>query len=379
MTRSDRLLYIDNIRVFLTVIVLLHHLAITYGAPGGWYYREFEFHQLDTISLAVLVLFSASNQAYFMAFFFFLSGYFSGQATQDHQPGSFLVQRVIRLGVPVLLFVYILSPALKIIRMSMLYSQQISWVTIEQIYQNLNFGIELGPMWFIVLLLIFSALLPIVRRATFSLSAPNEIELSISGLTVYGFVLGLITFLVRIAFPIGYVFQPLNLQIPFVVQYIGFFSTGVLAFQYDWLEQLETLIPKYWRVSLIFLVLLMPVIYILSGGLSGDVTPALGGIHWQSLVYSIWEEVFCISVIIMLLQYFKKNHNNQNKLSIELAASSYAVYIIHAPILVMITILLRDINFHPLLKILLSALPVIVINFLLAGLIRRLPGLRSII
>ncbi|MEO1258629.1 MAG: hypothetical protein AAFZ15_07520 [Bacteroidota bacterium] len=31
--------YIDNLRIFLTALVVLHHLAITYGAPGDWFYR----------------------------------------------------------------------------------------------------------------------------------------------------------------------------------------------------------------------------------------------------------------------------------------------------------------------------------------------------
>ena len=105
MADSKRLIYLDNIRIFLTVIVVLHHLAITYGAPGGWYYREFEFNQLDTITLAVLVLFSAANQAYFMGFFFFLSGYFSGRSLQHKSHGQYLFQRVTRLGLPFLLFV----------------------------------------------------------------------------------------------------------------------------------------------------------------------------------------------------------------------------------------------------------------------------------
>ena len=36
-----RLLYIDNMRLGLIVIVIVGHMAITYGAPlGEWYYRE---------------------------------------------------------------------------------------------------------------------------------------------------------------------------------------------------------------------------------------------------------------------------------------------------------------------------------------------------
>lgn len=35
--RRDRLLFIDNIRTMLTILVVLHHLAVTYTWSVGWY------------------------------------------------------------------------------------------------------------------------------------------------------------------------------------------------------------------------------------------------------------------------------------------------------------------------------------------------------
>ena len=37
---GSRLLFVDNIRVFLTILVILHHLMITYAGTGRWYYNE---------------------------------------------------------------------------------------------------------------------------------------------------------------------------------------------------------------------------------------------------------------------------------------------------------------------------------------------------
>ena len=65
---APRLHYVDHLRVLLTALVILHHAAITYGAPGGWYYREDPVNGLAAEVL--LVLFVATNQAYFMGFFF---------------------------------------------------------------------------------------------------------------------------------------------------------------------------------------------------------------------------------------------------------------------------------------------------------------------
>src|SRR5246127_5145923 len=71
----SRELYVDRLRSVMTVFVILHHTAITYGAPGGWFYNELR----PSISLTglLLIFFVCTNQAYFMGFFFLLAGYFT--------------------------------------------------------------------------------------------------------------------------------------------------------------------------------------------------------------------------------------------------------------------------------------------------------------
>jgi hypothetical protein len=35
MTTTNRLFYIDNLRTFLTILVITLHAAVTYGSEGG--------------------------------------------------------------------------------------------------------------------------------------------------------------------------------------------------------------------------------------------------------------------------------------------------------------------------------------------------------
>ena len=60
--------YIDRLRTVMTALVILHHTAITYGAIGGWFWRELE--PSSAISSRLLIYFCTINQAYFMGFFF---------------------------------------------------------------------------------------------------------------------------------------------------------------------------------------------------------------------------------------------------------------------------------------------------------------------
>ena len=70
----DRKYYIDNIRILLTALVVLHHLAITYACgPGLWYYIE---PNPNPIANLLLTLFIATNQSFFMGMFFLISAYF---------------------------------------------------------------------------------------------------------------------------------------------------------------------------------------------------------------------------------------------------------------------------------------------------------------
>ena len=69
----------------------------------------------------------------------------------------------------------------------------------------------------------------------------------------------------------------------------------------------------------------------------------------------------------------------QGPLAKEASASSYTVYIIHATVLILFTLAVRDIAIYPLLKFALVALILVPMCFALGAAIRRLPGARGIL
>jgi peptidoglycan/LPS O-acetylase OafA/YrhL len=71
--QTKKIFYIDNLKVLLTILVILHHAFITYGASGGWYYQQKTSLKAALIPMTIFV---SVNQAFFMGFFFFLSAYF---------------------------------------------------------------------------------------------------------------------------------------------------------------------------------------------------------------------------------------------------------------------------------------------------------------
>jgi hypothetical protein len=86
--------YIDNIRIYLTILVILHHLAIAYEGSDLWPLTE---PPTDSISPIIFLLFNAINQSYFMSFFFILAGYFTPLSLEKKGPTNFMKGRLIRL------------------------------------------------------------------------------------------------------------------------------------------------------------------------------------------------------------------------------------------------------------------------------------------
>ena len=66
-----RLYYIDNLKSFLTAIVVLHHITCTF-VGSGWMYMLAHYYHSFLVPGNVLL---AVDQTYFMCLFFFISGH----------------------------------------------------------------------------------------------------------------------------------------------------------------------------------------------------------------------------------------------------------------------------------------------------------------
>lgn len=104
--KKKRAYWIDRLKVFLTIIVVMHHItAVSVG--GGWYVTLGGYkHGLQVPFSSFMIL----NQSYFMCLFFFLSGYFTPSSYDRKGPQLFLGDELKRLGIPYLVFTFILGP-----------------------------------------------------------------------------------------------------------------------------------------------------------------------------------------------------------------------------------------------------------------------------
>jgi surface polysaccharide O-acyltransferase-like enzyme len=387
MPQVKRLLFVDNLRILLICGVLLDHLNDTYGAIGDWEYHD---PATNLLTGSVLTTLNGILMACGMGIFFLISAYFT-PGSYDHKGGaSFLRDRLVRLGLPLLLYDLLIQPLVVYIAGGL----PGSFYSFYSTYLLQMRGVT-GVVWFLAVLLLFDLLYAgwrgLSKHRPPALQSPGNPP---STRAIYGFifVLGLVTFVFRIWLPESERFQLLSMPLGYLPQYLGLYILGLVAYRRNWFFALTPRMGRVWlqnaliaMVVLIVVAPLMLVIGLIAGvGAAGTQTNSFawvmgqlnflgGGFHWQALFYALWEAFLVVAVSIGLLVLFRQRWNHQGRLAKELAADVYTVYLIHAPVLVGFAYVFSMVALYPLLKWGIAVLITIPLCFLISSVIRRIP------
>jgi len=374
MTQRD--FYIDRLRSVMIALVILHHTAIIYGASGGFFYHEREPSGVP--SSLLLTMFCATNQAYFMGFFFLLAGYFTPGSLERKGYRRFVGDRFLRLGLPLLAFGLILGPLTAAL---VTFAQGHGfWPTISYLWQHKQF--INGPLWFTQALLIFSLVYCAWRAALGSPLAqsqrtprplPAYLWWLASALGVAAAALALRQFV-----PVGH--DVFGLQLGYFAGYIFLFAVGIAAWRYDWLRQLSWNHARPWIWALFIAWPCMPVVTAVARALNGpDKSNFSGGLSWPAILYALWEPFVAWGLIAAWLLVFRQRMNQPSDLWAWLSRRSYAVYIIHPAVLVAIALLLHGWAAPALVKFGVTGLVACTVAWLVADPLVRLPRVRRVV
>jgi glucan biosynthesis protein C len=374
--KRPRLLYIDNLRILLTVLVIMHHFAIGYGGPGNFYYTE--DGPMSDISVILMTLLLAINQAFFMGFFFMISSYFSPGSIDRKGAGAYIKDRLKRLGIPILFYILVVAPLLGY-GSTRLQGYEISLGEhLTFVYSSI---LHLGPaqMWFLGALLIFAIVYVIWRRFVKPMSDSEGAAPGNVAIAIFALVLGLVTFTVRIWLPVGFEIPVLNWQLPHFPQYIALYIVGIVAYRRNWFEAVTDSQGKAWFFAVLGLVVLFPILFIVGGALEGALDPYFGGLHWQSFAYAVWEQFMCMAMVITLLVWFRRRFTEQGRLAKTMSGAAYATYVFHVPTIFLLALALRGIRLDMGLKYVLVVPFAVAAAFLVGYITKRLPVVRDIL
>ena len=150
---KPRLAYIDNIRTVLIALVVVGHLAITYGGEGDWYYKE--QGQVSDIFSILALPFGAILMASLLGLFSLIAGYFTAPAYDRKGAGGFLLDRIKRLAIPLAFYEVIINPVINYVR-DVHEGYAGSFLEFVRNFFSPLKSFGDGPVWFLEMLLIFS-------------------------------------------------------------------------------------------------------------------------------------------------------------------------------------------------------------------------------
>jgi glucans biosynthesis protein C len=364
----ERLYDIDNFRIYMIIGVVLHHVAVIYGVPGGWYYAEYSGGNASQIFLTILTFIV---RAFVLGFFFFIAAFFTPASYDRKGPVKFMKERLIKLGIPLVVYSCIIGPSITYLVQFDTLSTQYSFL--ENICQFKN--VAPAALWFVEVLLIFSFLYVLWRlimgpsppvRESGGAFPSNAIIMAAA------IVLGLATFLTRIYFPATYII--FHLRPGNYPPYIALFILGTMAYRRRWLSGIDRYVFRFWVKVLVssFSIFLLVIVY--DGVLRNHTGLYRGGMTPQGLFGAMWENIFCMAVMICALYLGHKYNNFQGRLLKAMSANAFAVYVFHAPVVVAFTCFIMHVPVHPLVKFAVVSLTAVPFTFLMCNyFIRKLP------
>lgn len=356
---DSRLLFIDNVRVLLILVVIAFHAAAPY-AKVPWYGIQVETTGGTEF---ILAWFLTGSVAFFLSLFFMISGYFTPGSYDRKGAHLFLKDRFVRLGIPFAVFYLVIMPFF----MYVLYVMQgyhISYVR----FMTSVYHWEMHHLWFLENLLIFAGAYVVWRGVLNSfppsLKLPKNIH--IAAVVV---IVAVATFVVRIWFPVGRWDSLKLIQPAYLPHYVSLFCIGVLAYRHKWLANLPFSVGAAWLCTGVVTVLLFPLVYLVG---EGQFVLLAGGSGWQPLVFAVWETVVCFGMCIGLVIFFREKVTVHKNLVNFLGANVYPVYLIHLPVVVLLQYGLADVELHPFIKVILVVTGGIFLSFLASHYGRRL-------
>ncbi len=346
---GKRLFFIDNLRVALIMLVVAHHAAQAYGPTGG------SWPIMETARSDLLGPFFTVNRSFFMSLFFMISGYFTVMSFDASGAQRFVKGRLARLGLPVLVWALLVAVPLQVLA-----------------YKSSAWPVDVGHLWFLEHLLIFSLGYALWRVATQGRAREDRGVLNPPGpLPILGLalVIAVLSFVVRIWYPIDkwvILFGFVKVMWADVPRDLTFFIVGLLAARNGWMLKFPTRAGMVWLGVGLALSLFWCAF---SLGFTGNLVPYTGTAY--DVMRVVWEGVLVCALCIGLTVLFRERLNLGGRLAKALGQSTYAVYIFHIFFVLLVQFALLSLPLPPLVKFGLVTVAAIVLSFLFSNWVRK--------
>jgi hypothetical protein len=376
---------IDRTRTFLTIIVLIHHAVIPYTYFG---HTDPKF----SIAFDVVVL---CTDSFFMAMFFFLSGLFGWSSLSRKSPGSFFVDRLLRLGLPFVIAAFTIIPiayyALELQERYYAVEHQAIPSFAKFWWQMVTVGPwPSGPLWFLWVLLSFdltASLLyrlspdlldPINRLSVESFEKPLKLFLFLVAVTMILYVPSRIYFGVNHWFEFG----PFSVQASRILLYASYFfigaGIGAANFERGLLSANGQLAKSGWSWAIVTLVAycLLWGLIIIKREILGNPDPLP---HWYEASYAVLFTIFSAGMLFTILAYFLRFKRSGWSVLDLMQKDAYAIFLVHYAFALWIQYWLFDFDLPAIIKVAIGFAFTLATSWALTAGLRKIPGSQRVL
>ncbi|MEE7465468.1 hypothetical protein MFUR16E_32005 [Methylobacterium fujisawaense] len=337
--RSERLIAFDHMRGFVVGLVVLHHAALAYCTFGHINRVNYALSTAPVVDPQHRIGFDLLvrlNDGFFMPLLFLLSGLFVWNGLKRRGARAFLGARMRRLGLPFAVGVLILSPLayypafLQVGGTSGFGSFWIATVT--------RGPWPSGPPWFIGILLVFDAAAALVFTLAPRLIAPPLIgrlaqyPVGSFVLLLAGSLLLFLPFLVAVGPTRWFAIGPLAVQGSRIGLYAAYFTAGIALGQsgLQAVVRFARAMAPWWAAWVLLAAATGTVFIAVASAIArGDMflPPAKA-----LAVVGAAQAAFCAAACFALPAFFLRFGGGSSPVWDSLAANSFAIYLLHYPL-----------------------------------------------
>jgi peptidoglycan/LPS O-acetylase OafA/YrhL len=319
-----RLAYLDNLKVILVAGVIFGHAWAGYDQLGSWAYTDARETSIAPVTETVLEILLGPFGLFAMGFFLLIAGTLTPGSVSRKGSGRFARDRLLRLGIPLVVFTYVLWPPMAYLMDRVAHRPyRFPWTNPDPEH-----------LWFLEVLLLFSLGFAVWYRFFGAPRVDGELRLPVLLWLAAGVAVA--TFLVRLRFPLDSTqFADLHLwQWP---QYVALFALGLLG-------RLDPVPDRLLRVCGIAALVGVLGIAACAGVVAlRHVPPArfFGGFNPAALVPAAAEGLLAVTVSVWLLGLAQRHLNRPWDFA---SRGAYVAFLVQGHVLVGLALLLRPVG-----------------------------------
>ena len=303
---GERLAYLDNLKAFLIAGIIAAHAFMGYSTWGSWTYQDIQEVTISEVTETIFVVASvALGGMFLMGLFFLLSGLMTQDSLARKGPRRFVIDRLLRLGIPFALYTLVLWPVLRVgpprspppprsllglVHRRRPDPRQRPAVVRRGAARVLPDSGGLAP-------------LPAAGLAGLADTALRPRHLAAAALAV-----SVATFLVRIALPVDSN-QPLNSHLWAWPEYVALFALGVIAARRGWLRPVPQDISRPAGITTLVAIVLLGAMVLSTDPLGLTEEDWLGGWGLPALAAALLEGVIVIAAPVWVLSFAQRRLN----------------------------------------------------------------------